>query len=108
MGLEKDWLSFGSTSVNIAALSTHDGYGVPTYAAGSTYDAIIQPTRRLISRPDGRQEVSTHLIFVLSTSATVGLQDRVTIPVSSEQPRLLGVEHVSDDKGQHHVELLVG
>lgn len=108
MGLEKDWLTLGSTSVNIAALSTHDAYGVPTFATGSTYDAIIQDARRLIQRPDGRTEVSTHTIFVLSTSLSVGLQDRVTIPGSCEQPRLLGVEHVRDDKGQHHVELLVG
>lgn len=98
----------GSTSVVIAPLSTHDAYGAPVFGASVTYDAIVQNARRQVPRPDGTVEVSTHTVFVLSTSASVGLQDQLTIPPSSEQPRLLGVEHVGDDKGQHHVEVLVG
>lgn len=108
MGLENDWLSMGSTSVRINALSTFDGYGVPVFStAGSTYDAIVQESKKVISKPDGRTEVSSHVVFVLSTSATISMQDQLTIPGSCEQPRILGVDHVRDDKGQHHVEVFI-
>lgn len=109
MGLEKDWLSMGSTSVRINALSTMDGYGAPVFStAGSTYDAIFEESKKIIPRPDGRTEVSSHIVYVLSTSATISMQDQLTVPGTSEQPRILGVDHVRDDKGQHHVELLIG
>ena len=98
----------GSTSVAIEPLSTHDAYGVPAFGAASTYDCIYQEGRRLVQRSDGRTEVSTHTVFVLSTSASVGLQDRLTVPGTTEQPRILAVDHVRDDKGQHHVEVMIG
>lgn len=108
MGLESDWLTMGSTTLSWEPVSSgFAGDGTPTYGAAQTASAIVQYDRRLVSRPDGQTEMARATIFVLSTSASIGLQDRITIPGSTETPRLLGVDTVSDDQGQHHLEVLV-
>ena len=60
----------------------------------------------MIVNAQGIEEVAMAIVFVLSSSAGVGPQDRITLP-DSRQPRLLRVDQVNDDEGQHHLELLI-
>ena len=108
MSLENDWLTFGSTSVNIAPLSTHDDYGNPVYGANNTYDCLIEYQRRTLWRPNGQSEQSIATLYVLSTSLTMGLSDQVTLPNTTQYPRVLQVDHPRDESGQHHVEVVLG
>ena len=110
MSLEKDWLEMGSTTVTLENLSTvgADEFGAPVYSAPVTYPAIVHANRRVIHGKDGRDEVARTLLFILSTSARVGGQDRILFANSTEPGRILAVDHVDDEDGQHHVEVDFG
>ncbi len=106
--LESDWLTFGSTTVNIAPLSTQDDYGNPSFGANSTYDCLIEYERRVIWRPGEQSDVSFAKLYILSTGLTLGTNDRITLPNSTEYPRIISVDHPRDESGQHHIEVLLG
>lgn len=107
MGLSNDFLLLASTTVQVAPLSTTvNDYGTPSYSAASTFDAVVEDVVRLVTAPDGREEVSRTTVYVLSSSAAVGVQDRITLP-NGATPRILNVATLDDDEGQHHVEVML-
>lgn len=106
MALEQDFLELASTSVTVEPLSTHNNYGAPVYSTGVTYPAAVEYGPRLIVTPEGRQEVATATIYVLSSSARIGVQDRITLPLTTTA-KLVRVDVVNDEEGQHHLELVV-
>ena len=108
MSLEADWLEMGSTTVTLENVTGADEFGAPTYGAPVTLDAIVQANRRVIHGKDGRDEIARTLLFILSTSARVGGQDRILFADSTEPGRILAVDHVGDEDGQHHVEVDFG
>ena len=67
----------------------------------------MEPGARVVVNAQGVEEVATATVFVLSSSAGVAPQDRLTLP-SGIQPRLLRVDTINDEDGQHHLELLIG
>ena len=115
MGLEAAFLSMASTTVTVEPLSTHNAWGAPVYSTGtSTYPARVEYGPRLSVGKGGvlggheaahaRQEIATAIAYVLSTSATIGVQDRVTLPRDTAA-RLIRVDVVNDEHGQHHLQL---
>lgn len=107
MSLEKDFLTMTSATVTIEPLSTAiDSYGAPQWSSSdaASYDARVEPGTRVVLTPEGVEEIATATLFVLSSSASVGPQDRVTFP-DGRQPKLLTVEPLSDEQGQHHIEI---
>lgn len=83
------------------------GYGAPVYStASSSYRAYEESGARLVVTADGMQEIATSTLYVLSSSASVGNQARITLE-DGRQPRLLRVDVLNDDEGQHHLELSV-
>ena len=108
MALEADFLTMASTTVTVTPLSTHNAWGAPVYStASSTYPARVEYGPRLVVSAQGPQEVASATVYVLSSSASIGVQDRVTLPNDSAA-RLLRVDILNDDEGQHHLELLYG
>lgn len=105
--LEADWLTLGAVTLSWEPFTGFDVNGAPTYAAATSASAIVQYDRRLLPRPDGQTEQARAVIFVFSTSASITLQDRITLPGSTETPRLLGVDKVDDENGQHHIEVVI-
>lgn len=105
--LEREFLVMGSTTLSWEPLSGLDDYGAPSYAASTSADCIIERGRKLVAKPDGQTEVANATIYVLSTSATIGLQDRLSLPGSTEEARILAAYSVRDEDGQHHYEVLV-
>lgn len=106
MALENDFLAMASTTVTLAKESTVGDYGEPTYASGTAYTARVEPRVRMVTGPDGDEVRSSATVYVMSSSADVSVSDKMTLP-SGREPRLLSVEPVRDDEGQHHVEVAV-
>lgn len=108
MGLEKQFLAFSTQTVSVAPLSTVSAYGAPSHSTSPTsYNAYIEPGTRVVLNTQGVQEVASATVFVFSTSATIGPQDKLTLP-DGRIPKLLRVDPVNDNKGQHHVEIAIG
>ena len=109
MALEADFLDLAETTVTHQALSTVlNVYASPSFStATSTYQAHLEFGDHLVVTPSGKEEVASAVIFVLSSSASIGLQDKVTL-ADGTIPRLLRVENLTDDEGQHHLEAHIG
>lgn len=108
MGLEPEFLEMASTTVTVNALSTHNNAGAPVYSTDSaTYPACVEYRPRLLVNREGRQVVAVATVYVLSSSASIGVQDRVVLPYATAA-RMLSAAPVNDEEGQHHVELVFG
>jgi len=112
MALESDWLSLSHDTATVEPCTSLTDYGAPQYGTAWTAPAIVQCNRKLVTFADGRVEVSTTQLFILSSTAHVGMQDRISWtsqnPPSTEPPRILTVDHAEDEDGQHHIEVALG
>lgn len=97
-----DFLSLCSTSITVAALSTFNSYGAPVFSTDVfTYPAAVEYASRVIHGADGKEEVATATVYVMSSSASIGPQDRITLPLDTSI-RVLRVDPVHDEEGLHH------
>lgn len=107
MSLEPEFLQVSTGQITVEPLSTVSDYGSPSYSTTSqTYTAYEEPGTDLVVTGEGMQEIATATVFVLSSSATIGTQDRITL-ADGRQPRILAVNPMNDEDGQHHVELMI-
>jgi hypothetical protein len=105
--LEPAFLQMTTQTVKVESLSTASAYGAPSYAAAaSSWPAVIEPGTRLTLNTQGLQEVATATVYVLSSSATIGMQDRITLH-DGRTPKLLRVDTLNDEEGQHHLEVMI-
>ncbi|MCH8837652.1 MAG: hypothetical protein IIA60_07605 [Candidatus Marinimicrobia bacterium] len=108
MALDKQILDLSTETIIVDPLSTVTAYGAPTYSTANTssYTVYVEPGARVVVNAQGIEEVAVATLFVLSSSAGVAVQDRITLP-DSRQPRILRVDTINDEDGQHHLEILV-
>lgn len=108
MGLDSGFVELTTQLLTVDPLSTHSSYGAATYttAQTSSYPAYVEPGNRLVLTDEGVEQMATGTVYVLTTSGSVSVQDRVTLP-DGRQPRLLAVDVVNDEKGQHHLEVAI-
>jgi hypothetical protein len=104
--LEPCFLQMTTQTVKVESLSTASAYGAPTFAAASSWPAYIEPGTRLVLNAQGMQEVVSATVYVLSSSATIGMQDRITLH-DGRTPKILRVDTLNDEQGQHHLEVLI-
>ncbi len=107
MSLERDFLKLAPQTVTIAPLSTTTLYGAPSYGTAVSYSASVQRRAQLVAGPDGREVTSRTQVFVMSSSASVSEQDRLTLG-DGTTPRIIAVETWADDQGQHSVTVHCG
>ena len=110
MGLEPEFLEMAEDTINHQALSTVSVYAAPEYSTTvSTFQVHMEWEQRLITTAEGKEEVSQGTIFVMSSSASIAVQDLVTLSTiyDSRTPRLLRVDPLMDDEGQHHLEVMI-
>ena len=108
MALEKDFLDMAEGMVTLVPLTTVGVYGAPSYSTQTQYlPARVEAGHRIIVSAQGKEEVSSAVVFVLSSSASLTVADKVTLP-SGAEPRLLWVDVVNDEEGQHHLEVSIG
>ena len=105
MALESDFLQMSTQTINVHALSTMGAYGEPIHSTSpSTFFAYIEPGTRLVLDSQGIQQVASAMIYVISSSASIGMQDRLTL-WDGRVPKMLRVDVLNDEEGQHHVEI---
>lgn len=106
MALEKDFLDMAETTVIVENLSTtFNDYGAPSFSApASTYQAHVEIGDHVVVTPQNTEQIATATIYVMSSSALIGVQDRLTL-ANGEQPVLLRVDVLTDNEGQHHLQV---
>ena len=111
MSFESEFLEFMPHTITVYEHSGFDAYGEPSYSvAGSTYPAMIEERPDVIRAAFGDEIVSSHVVYVASTSrismtARVVLNDGSTSP---PEPPLVRSDVFSDTDGTHHVVLFFG
>lgn len=107
MSLHDQHLLLATDTLTLEPLSTMTSYGAPQFSTtAQSLKCYVEAKRRLVTNTQGVEEVSAATVYVMSTSASVGVQDRITLP-NGDIPRLLDVAVVKDMDGQHHLELLI-
>jgi hypothetical protein len=107
MALESDFLAMSTQTITVEPLSTVNAYGAPTFGTSTTYRAYIEPGTFITKNLQGVEEVASAMVYVLSSSASLAVQDRVTLP-DGRKPKLIRVDILNDDEGQHHIEAAIG
>ena len=104
---KSDWLTAFSTTIKVEPISTYSVKGVPSFGTASTYDAFVEQVHKLVVTGAGKEEVATEVVHVLSSSAKISLQDKITLP-SGRTPKILNIYTLTDDEGAHHLEVFLG
>lgn len=107
MALEPDFLTMTQDEVTVFPPSTTSLYGgmaPATTSTGKAYPAQIDMTPRQVVSQRGVEEVAAGTVYILSSSAVVGLQHVIQLP-DGTKPVILRCEPLRDDEGQHHVEV---
>lgn len=97
-------------TISVAAKSSRDAYGDPSYDAASSVSAYVERRRQIVEMPTGEKVETTHWIVVESEIKTT---DRIWLPGdSTSDPSLAhtpaSVEAFVDDTGAtHHYEVMV-
>ena len=107
MALEADFLAMSTQVINVNALSTVDSYGAPSFSTSpSTYFAYIEPGVRVVVNQQGVEEIASAMVYVLSSSASIGPQSKLTLP-DTRTPKIIRVDVLNDEEGQHHLEVSI-
>lgn len=108
MTLDKSFLLCTTDTVKVEAAAGINDYGALSYStAPTTHAAYVEAGNRLVVGPDGKEVVSRATVYVLSTSASIGVQDRITLSGSTDTPRILNVDILNDVDGQDHLEVSI-
>lgn len=111
MSFEAAFLDFMPHTITVYEHDSFNAYGEPSYStAGTTYSAMIEERPDVIRAAFGDEVVSSHIVYVASTSripmtARVVLNDGSTSP---PEPPLVRSDVFSDQDGIHHVALFFG
>ena len=104
MALDSELLALMVDTVTIAPLNARGGDGIVVYGPPVTYRARVESTNRKVMTnwlgDIAEERVATGRTY-LPESPVVTERDRITLP-DGRQPRILAVEHQSDERGPHH------
>lgn len=109
MALEKDFLDIAEGEIILDPSTEVTLYGAHQFSTAQRQrlPARVEPGNRLVVGADGKEVVASATLFVLSSSATIRMEDRLTLP-DGRTPRLLRVDVLNDEQGQHHLEVYIG
>lgn len=88
-------------SVTIAAVSTRNGYGEPTYGSGTSYTARVVKKQSKVRSFTGEETVAQGTIWIKGTPGLTP-QHQITVPsgfFASTTPPLIGCEQIVDETG---------
>ena len=107
MGLEREFVQTSTQTITVAALSTVSSYGAPSFSTSpSTFTACIEPGARMVLNAQGVEEVSTATVIAMTSSGTVGVQDKLTLH-DGRVVKMISVDVLNDEQGQHHLEIAI-
>lgn len=101
--------SMMSHRVIVQMCSTTNNYGELTYQTCATYPAAIQGPSKFLHAETQQERVSRQTVYV-ATTAAITTKDSITLPSGFEVTGgpILDVSRVSDDRGFHHVKVMLG
>ena len=107
-------VGFCRQTVQIAARSGLDGYGVPTFSAATSHRARVVGKRKLVRDFEGREVLSSYTVY-LAGNPRVEAHDRLTLSTddvhSTEtgalSPVILSVGKFPDDLGRQSTVLFL-
>ncbi len=104
-----EYLGMMPATVTVEPFSSRDAYGAATYGLARSHRARIEMGNRLVTTASGEEKVARGRVF-LATTAPPSASDRLTLPAPYEpsRPPILDVRPVEDERGIHHVVLLIG
>ena len=105
----RDYLSMMKTIVQIEPWKSRDSYGEATYGITKTFRARIEMKATLVRDSNGREIAARGKVYVATTTPP-DTKDRLTLPApyTPTNPPILDVMPVQDEKGIHHVVLVIG
>lgn len=106
------WVRFAPTSVTVAAQTSMDRYGKPTYGTAKTYKAHLSFDRKVVRSMTGEEAMSGRSLHLITTD-TILATARVTLSTSLTRstdaaeirPPILSVSQAFDQTGAHHTVL---
>jgi hypothetical protein len=102
-----DWEDMMSDTVTLAAVSSRDAYGKPSYGTARSYSArVVYKQTRIVNRTNGQDAIATGVVWVGGTP-TIGIDDRMTLP-DGTTPVILNWERPTDEDGAHHTKVYFG
>jgi len=108
VSFERDFYNMTADYVTVHAPATSmTAYGSvapATTSTGKRYRAALDMTPRKIVSARGVEEIAGGVLFVMSSSAVIGLHHTVELD-DGRKPEILRVEPLRDEEGQHHVEV---
>lgn len=105
MALEPDFLTMTNDTVTVAQPSTYSKYGAPTFASpSSAIPARLEIGGKIVVDSEGVERMSSGLLFILSTTAVVTTESKLTLS-NGDTPEILRVDILNDEEGQHHLEV---
>lgn len=102
MGIE-EFDDMFSQEVTVEPFTGTDEYGNYAYGDSVSYQARVVGKTRVVRNSEGEESVSTHTVYLKSTSAFTP-KDRITLPAgySPQQPIIISVGTFPDESGLHH------
>lgn len=96
-GWDVAWADLLNASVTIAVSSSRDGYGKSTFAAGTSYSALVLPNTKRIRTREGEDRLPTTVCYVKGSSGTTS-DHQITL-ADATTPAILLVESITDEGG---------
>lgn len=102
MTVEKDFLEMMLQTVTVAAQSTLDNYGNPSFSASpDSYRCRLVWDERILRDQDGRELVEAGRAILTQAAASVTPTHKLTLPDGST-PKIVRVSTIQDTEGNHH------
>ena len=103
-----DFDDFMNDTVIIEPFELRDSYGTASYFPPVSYACRISGAQKQVTDVRGVEVMSKATIYIMG-SPVVGATDRLTLPAGNipQQPPILVVNKVTDEAGDHHLEITV-
>lgn len=107
MGIEKDFSEMMPHTIVLAAQSSLDSYGRPSWGSGTSYQCRVVYQQTMTRDADGREVVQRGKALLYGVALSAAVQYKLTLP-DGTQPRVLDVKQLKDQNGDHHTEIGFG
>lgn len=106
MSFESAFLTMMPSTVQIAAVSSRNDYGEPTYGSNTAYRARIVDKPSFV-RVSDTESIEVRTVVWLNSTAVILPTARITFP-DGTTPQIVAVERYPDEDGSHHTKIMCG
>ena len=108
--MEAELLDLMPSIVTVAPWQSFNQFRKPSFGAGVQYQCRISMKDEYVRSKDGRETVARGRIYIPVTTNPFTVKDQVTMPAAyvPANPPILDVQPEQDERGIHHVVLVIG